>query len=84
MIFTYLNNATVWSKFCDTYEAIYILMDQFDVWYLVSRLSPFLLALFFQQSALVGSAKCRLGRQADQSMLRSEPTWSPHGHHPGG
>lgn len=39
MVFNYLNNPTVWTKFCDTYEGIYHLMAQFDVWYAVSDLS---------------------------------------------
>jgi chitinase len=30
MVFGYLNSPKVWSKFCDTYEAIYDLLGDFD------------------------------------------------------
>ncbi|ROT38193.1 hypothetical protein SODALDRAFT_312748 [Sodiomyces alkalinus F11] len=33
MVFTYLNQQSVWDAFCATYEAIYELLDDFDVWY---------------------------------------------------
>lgn len=38
MIFTYLNNPVVWTKFCDSYNAIYEHMVQFEQWYAVSSL----------------------------------------------
>ncbi|EON97113.1 putative bacteriodes thetaiotaomicron symbiotic protein [Phaeoacremonium minimum UCRPA7] len=33
MMFSYLNDATVWPKFCATYEGIYDKMGEFDEWY---------------------------------------------------
>lgn len=33
MVFTYLNDQTVWGAFCDTYEAIHLVLGQFDIWY---------------------------------------------------
>lgn len=37
LIFTYLDQQTVWDSFCGTYEAIYDLMGQFDSWYDLNR-----------------------------------------------
>lgn len=36
MVFEYLNSPVVWSKFCATYDNIYLLMVEFDLFYLVS------------------------------------------------
>ncbi|KAH7120620.1 hypothetical protein EDB81DRAFT_666993 [Dactylonectria macrodidyma] len=33
MVFNYLNDPTVWAKFCDTYEALYDLFGEFDDYY---------------------------------------------------
>lgn len=33
MVFNYLNSPDIWSMFCDTYEALYELMGDFDTFY---------------------------------------------------
>lgn len=33
MIFNYMNDDEVWGKFCDTYEAIWSLKEEFDSYY---------------------------------------------------
>lgn len=33
MVFEYLNNKDVWSKFCATYEGVYFRLEEFDKWY---------------------------------------------------
>ncbi|KAH6867367.1 hypothetical protein B0T10DRAFT_572385 [Thelonectria olida] len=33
MVFEYMNNPTIWAKFCDTYEAMYKLFGDFDTFY---------------------------------------------------
>ncbi|KAH0499712.1 hypothetical protein TgHK011_006887 [Trichoderma gracile] len=33
LVFSYMNNAIIWTKFCDTYEALYELLGKFDTWY---------------------------------------------------
>lgn len=33
MVFNYLKSPDIWSMFCDTYEALYKLMGDFDTFY---------------------------------------------------
>lgn len=40
MVFNYMNDDEVWGKFCDTYEAIWSLLEEYDNYYVSTPNAP--------------------------------------------
>lgn len=40
MVFEYLNHPDIWKKFCDTYEALWEQMGNFDTFYATQSSAP--------------------------------------------